>query len=518
MTLKNLFEDDDEMPQAAPQQPVASPAVSSHAPAATATPPPAESSPLQLARETAPQESSDGPVRVVVAAPPAEGNPFVTALPPGNKHGVEVMSLVRGKYDLMDDVHQYRPHIVLISPNIRDYSVEIVNELARWPDYPIAVVGIVPNTGGWGSEMASNGAVGFYNTPISPHVVEQFTREARGIVDKARTDWRAPVIAAGVARPIVDVVGAMSFKTGVVAFWSTKGGVGKTALAIETAAVLSQLGGRRTLLVDANMNAGHVALRLGLYEQAEKSNIAHLAADYMTQKNRITAQVLAQRVFKADAHFDKQTRIVQNRLDLLLGLPTVKLAGGDPLRGKQGEQFMNDLLKLAREQYEYVIVDNGSSVAIGAHLGVLSAADLVLFVTSDDVASITDNRNTLAVLYEERSLNRDKFKVIVNQYNPQLSNIDLKTIAQFLRMPIFASVPDDTTRSFRNAGNEYKSFALSYLNIRKNSPEVEATMRGIFQIAEGIFPPLSPIIAARDGQLDNRKNGGPFGVFSFKKK
>jgi pilus assembly protein CpaE len=317
----------------------------------------------------------------------------------------------------------------------------------------------------------------------------------------------------------VDVVGAMSFKTGVIVFWSPKGGVGKTSLAFETSVLLSQLGGRRVLLVDANMNAGHIALRLGLYEETEKNNIAHLASDYLIQKNRITAQMLAQRVVKADRHLDQQTKIVQNRLDLLLGIPNSELAGGDQLRGKQGRQFMIDLLQLAREQYEYVVVDNGSSTAIGAHLGVLTAADLVLFVTNDDIASITDGRITLDLLQDDKySLNRDKFKVIVNQYDAQLSNIDLRTIAQYLRMPIFASVPDDTTRSFRNTGNLHKSFALSYLNIRKNSPQVEATMRGLFQIAEGIFPPLSPIIAARDKQLDGqKKNGGWLGRLFEKK-
>ncbi len=451
-----------------------------------------------------------GPIRVIVAGFPDVAQPFISALPPGNNSGVEVLSFVRDSIDLTPDVENYKPQLVLISPNIRNYSTETVKTLANWPEFPIAVVGLVPATGAWGSEMAGAGAIVFYNTPVTPAVVEQFAREAPAIVEKARSAWRAPAVNVGVARPVLEAVTATAYRTGAIAFWSIKGGVGKTSLATETAVTLSQVGGKRTLLIDSNMNGGDIAARLGLQELADKNNIVHLASDFKTNRNQLTARMLEARVTKVDAHVDPHTKVVTNRLDILLGLPNAKLAGSEALKGAQGEQFVTELLRLAREHYEFVIVDCGSSIGFGAHLGALSTADIVLFVINDDIAAIKNNRENLEVLWEERSISRDKFRLVINQYDKR-SNISLKDIATYLRAPVFATVPEETSRAFRNTHNEEKSFVLSHLNIRKNSPEVEATMRGIFTIAEGLFPPLGAIIKARDTQLDGDKKGNVFG-------
>lgn len=451
-----------------------------------------------------------GSIRVLVCGQPAVTNPFIQELGPGNPTGVHVLSQARDlQLDLLQDIQEYKPHVVLVSPDARNYSVEGLQQLINYPEFPIAVVGLVPPTGAWGSEMLAAGTVAFYHTPVGPGVVQQFAREARGIVEKAKTAWRAPAVNSGVERNILDAVGATAYRTGVVTFWSDKGGVGKTSMSLETAMALSQVGGKRVLLVDANMNGGNVALRLELKEKAGKNNIAHLASDYYNNSNQINSRMITARATKVDAQLDKQTKQVVNRLDILLGIPSAKLATSNTLKGQQGEKFIIDLLRQAREMYEFVIVDCGSSIASGLHMGTLMAADIVLFVTNDDIAAIDGNRETLEVLFSESQFNRDKFRLIVNQYDSR-SNIDLKNIAMYLRMPVFATVPEDTSRTFRNCGNDQRSFVLTHLNIRKNSPEVEATMRGIFAIGEGIFPPMAAIIQARNDQLDGKKKNPIF--------
>ncbi len=449
------------------------------------------------------------PIRVVVAAFPEMAQPFAAALGPGNPSGVEVLSITRDTLDLLPDVKEYKPQLVLLSPEIRNYSPDTVRQLVDFPDFPVAVVGLVPSAGMWGSEMANNGAIAFYNTPITPAVVEQFTREAPAIVERARAAWRAPAVASGVSRNVLNAVGATAYRTGVVAFWSTKGGVGKTTLSTETACILSQVGGKRVLLVDANMNGGHVGLHLSL--DANKNNLMHLASDYRINHNTLTADMLRARVIQADAYLDGRTKVIESRLHVLLGIPTVQHSGSKELKAEQGEQFMADLMRLAREQYEFVIVDLGSSIMSGVHMGVLASADLVMFISSADRTSIYDNRNVFQMLMEKRSLRADKFKFVINDFRPE-GGLELDEIARYMGMLVYASVPHDASHSVLRCVNQGKPFSLAHLDIRHNQPEVEATLRGLFAIAEGVFPPLGQIIQARDDGLEG-KGRGLFGLF-----
>ncbi len=463
---------------------------------------------MSLATMFADEESKTqtGPIRVIVAGFPPVAQPFA-ALTPGNERGVEVLATARDTLDLLPDVKEYKPQVVLISPEIRNYYIDIVQELANWPEAPIAVIGLVPATGTWGSEMATAGATAFYNLPITQSIVDKFVSEAPTLVDKAVSAWRAPAVATGVSRTLLDATGATAYKTGVVTFWSTKGGAGKTTLATETACILSQVGGKRVLLVDANMNGGHVGLHLSI--DAHRNNIMHLASDYRVNNNRLTVEMLQQRTVQADTFVDKRTHTAKSRLHVLLGIPNIQHAGSKELAGEQGESFIKDLLSLGREQYEFVVVDLGSSIMNGVHIGVLSSADVVMFLSSADRTSIFDNRNVFELLMEKRSLRPEKFRLVINDYSPE-GGIELEDIARYMKMHVYACVPHDSTHSVLRSINEGQPFSLGHMDIRKNAQEVEATLRGIFAISEGVFPPLGAIIQAREEKLDGKKRRGLF--------
>jgi hypothetical protein len=217
-----------------------------------------------------------GALGVIVAGPPNVFQPFM-ALGPGNPSGVQVVTTTRDAADLAADVVQFKPHLVLLSPEVRGYTPELVRQMVDWPAYPLAVVGLVPATGTFGAEMAGQGAVGFYNTPIGPSVVEKFAKEARGLVETAREKWSKPVVDSGVDRRVLEAIGAQAYKTGVITFWSAKGGDGKTVIAVNTAALLSLVAGQRVLLIDNDMNCGRVYLHLNI--PTGQNTLLHLASD-----------------------------------------------------------------------------------------------------------------------------------------------------------------------------------------------------------------------------------------------
>jgi MinD-like ATPase involved in chromosome partitioning or flagellar assembly len=256
------------------------------------------------------------------------------------------------------------------------------------------------------------------------------------------------------------------------------------------------------LLVDANMSGGHIALHLSI--SPERHNLMHLASEYQTAGNRLTGDMLKRRAVAADAYLDSRTRVTESRLNVLLGITNIRQASSPELAGRQGEQFITDLLRLARELYDFVVVDLGSSINAGVHIGALRAADTVLFISSDDRSSLYFNRNVFETLVEQSSLRTDKFKLVINGYQPE-AGLTLDEIARYMKTPVFATVPHDPTGAVKLAINNGKSYALTHLDIRRNPLEVEATLRGMFAIAEGVYPPLSAILAARDQNLNGHR-------------
>lgn len=441
-------------------------------------------------------------IRAIIAAPPSILQPFLM-LTPGNAFGVNILTTTRDAADLPNDIREFKPHIVLISPDVRGYVPELVAQITNWPDFPIAVIGLVPAAGTWGAEMARNGAVSFYNTPITPGIVEQFAKQAAGFYEQARERWSKPLVDSGVQRQVFDAVGATAYQTGAITFWSTKGGDGKTTLAVNVACLLSLVAGKRVLLIDADMNCGRVALHLNI--PPGQNTLIHLASDYKSNGNQVDAKMLKRRVLPADKHLDERTKVVESRLDVLFGITKIQQASSEELRGTQGRQFLIDLLQLARGLYDFTIIDLGSNTQLGPHFGALSVSDQVIFINTSDRTSLYHNRETLNSLVEEVGLRRDKFKLVINRYDPA-DKIELKDVTDFMSMPIVATVPEDKTRAVVASVNEGKPFVVGHMG--KNSPEAEATLRGMLDIGEEIFPPLTKIIAARTGKRDKR---WPFG-------
>ena len=90
--------------------------------------------------------------------------------------------------------------------------------------------------------------------------------------------------------------------------------------------------------------------------------------------------------------------------------------------------------------------------------------------------------------------------------------IDLKDVAEFMGLPVFAVVPEDRSRNVIASVNQGRPFALQYL--QKHPPGAEGTLRGMLSVAEGVYPPIGKIL----GDARNAKaRGGMFGLFGGKR-
>ena len=72
----------------------------------------------------------------------------------------------------------------------------------------------------------------------------------------------------------------------IVSLMGVKGGVGTTSIAVQLAATISKVYGKRTLLVDAHPELGHACIYLGL--DAERSHFANVVQNV----NRLDSELL----------------------------------------------------------------------------------------------------------------------------------------------------------------------------------------------------------------------------------
>ena len=238
---------------------------------------------------------------------------------------------------------------------------------------------------------------------------------ARSELD-ARVD--ALLIRAGRIRP---QAARAEMPTGeITTFFSPKGGVGTTTLAVNTAVLLAggvaQPGsGARVLLVDLDLQFGQVATHLnltprfdlaGLTTDEQALNDAELASSYLTQHSS-GLQVLA-----APAHPDAEFRVQVENL----------------------ERAFN----LLRPRFDYVVVDAGSRLDQRS-LWMLEQASTHAFVIFPEIAALKAMSVLLGFLAETTTLQARTLFVVNHIFPKEL--LKTRDLENLLRQKPAAEVP-----------------------------------------------------------------------------
>ena len=180
-------------------------------------------------------------------------------------------------------------------------------------------------------------------------------------------------------------------------FYPAKGGVGTTTIAINTAIGLARELGRRTSLIDANLQFGdlRVFLDLGL--------------DTPSIVNAVSEPDLDLDLFK--------TMLVNHRsgIDLLLAPPTPEAADIVVERQRQAPAMLTNLLGLSRRLYDYTLVDMSQSID-DFNLQLFDEADVIYVVMTADLSCL---KNVPLVLETMVSLGYEQGKVqlVLNRSN-----------------------------------------------------------------------------------------------------
>ncbi|KDR93777.1 pilus assembly protein CpaE [Peptoclostridium litorale DSM 5388] len=218
----------------------------------------------------------------------------------------------------------------------------------------------------------------------------------------------------------------------VVTVFSTKGGVGKSILAINIAVSLAEKTGKNVALIDLDLSSGDVAIMLDLYP---KRTISELIKDLPSLDSEIMDEYL-----------------VRHSSGISV-LPA-------PVTPEQAEYItpvnIEKIVKVLINRYHYIVIDTGPSFR-DINLAALDMSDRILFVTTLDVATVKNARIGLDIM---RKLNYEdnKISMVLNRYHKKFG-ISIKDLEKTAQKDISAIVPMDD-RTVINSINTGEPFVV----------------------------------------------------------
>jgi len=177
----------------------------------------------------------------------------------------------------------------------------------------------------------------------------------------------------------------------ILVFYGAKGGVGTTTIAINTAIALHRELGRKTVLVDGNLQFGdhRVFLDLGL---DRKSVVDAVSAP------SIDIDLIKQVLVRHDAG-----------IDLLLAPPSPETAE------LVTQDHMPVIMDQLRTQYDYILVDIDKKLD-EINLRILDAADTIFVVMTADLSCLKNVRLVLETI-ANLGYSQDKVRLVLNRSN-----------------------------------------------------------------------------------------------------
>jgi pilus assembly protein CpaE len=202
----------------------------------------------------------------------------------------------------------------------------------------------------------------------------------------------------------------------IITVFSPKGGTGKTVIATNLAAALAKDDGRRTLLLDLDLQFGDAAIMLGI--EPEKTIF-----DFVNAPGELDPDKLAGYTTKH-----------KSGLDILPA----------PLRPEDAELVteakLGRLIEVARACYDAIVVDT-SPFFHGPMLATLDRTDELLLVCSLDVPTLKNVRLALGTL-EMLSFPPARIRIVLNRANSKVG-MKQREVEAALEQKVRYEIPSD---------------------------------------------------------------------------
>ena len=197
-------------------------------------------------------------------------------------------------------------------------------------------------------------------------------------------------------------------------FLGTKGGCGVTTLAANFALALAQESDRETILIDLGQPLGDVAINLGMVT-------SYSVASALQHPARLDANLLLNLVVKHSS-----------------GL-SVLAAPSDFPDKPPSEGAVDKLTKIARETFNYVVVDAGSRVDL-MNSTLFSESATIYLITQVGISELLTANRMISKFFTTRN---ESLQIVLNRFKPSDLLFDEAQISKALTRPAHWKLPDD---------------------------------------------------------------------------
>jgi len=206
-------------------------------------------------------------------------------------------------------------------------------------------------------------------------------------------------------------------------FLGAKGGCGVTTLASNFAISLAQESGQKTMLIDLGLPLGDAAINLGMAAEYSTHNALHDSS-------------------RLDANFLSSLLATHSS-----GLSVLAAPGEFP-RTETPMDAVNKLLAVARQNFDYVVVDAGSRLDL-KDSALFDASAIIYLVTQVGVSELRNANRLVNRFFAARDGN---LQIVLNRYTPRALLFDETHITKALTRPAQWRIPDDfaSARRTRN--------------------------------------------------------------------
>lgn len=249
------------------------------------------------------------------------------------------------------------------------------------------------------------------------------------------------------------------FAKQIVAFYSTKGGIGKTSLAVNSTIQLAKYSKKKICLVDFDVTNANVHTHLGILDSVyDLSVISNFESEI--DSFSLSRIVTPYRVK------DKNGSTVE--FDVIVGFKEMKMSQ------RFSEKEVYKILCILEEMYDIVIVDTHPVYTDLAVSTILKKATKIVFVSEQEMTAL-NGANDFILTSKKYGIPAEKLFMVLNRYKPQTTIFTKNRIEKGLNKTVLATIPSDmdslrdsvNTNNPVTIGNPDSELSRAYIDVAK---------------------------------------------------